>query len=107
MYIDEFEDIPFPALMQLTGECNQGGRVTDGMDRRLIMAILRTYYNPEMFDDEYSLSPSGIYKNPLDGDHESFLTFVTDTMPTFQMPEVFGFHENANITKDLNDTNAL
>lgn len=71
------------------------------------MAILRTYYNPEMFDDEYALSPSGTYKCPPDGDHESFISFVTDGMPAFQMAEVFGFHENACITKDLNDTASL
>lgn len=43
MFLDEFagQDIPFDALKYLTAECNYGGRVTDGKDRRLIVTLLQ------------------------------------------------------------------
>jgi hypothetical protein len=38
--------VPWKALTYCTGECNYGGRVTDGQDRRLIMSIMGRYYSP-------------------------------------------------------------
>jgi dynein heavy chain len=46
MFLDEFEtSVPFDTLKYLTAECNYGGRVTDGKDRRLIITLLEDYYN--------------------------------------------------------------
>ena len=52
MFLSEYDKTPFEALSYLTGECNYGGRVTDGMDRRTLMAILGSLYNESVFDDD-------------------------------------------------------
>lgn len=45
-------EIPFEALIYLTAECNYGGRVTDDKDRRLIITLMRDYYNQQVVDEE-------------------------------------------------------
>jgi dynein heavy chain len=89
----------------LTWACNYGGRVTDGNDRVLIEVILNDIYCKDIFeDDDYKLSPSGIYYAPKHTEYEGYLDYIK-ALPQFPDPEVFGFHENAAITKNQNSTN--
>ena len=97
--------MPFDALKYLTGECNYGGRVTDDKDRRLIMIILEDFYSDKLFDDNHKLSPSGKYFAPPFTEYEGYMEYIKQ-MPQYAEPEVFGFHSNADITKDKNETNA-
>ena len=43
---------------------------------------------------------------PPEGPHASFLDYIS-TLPIFPLPEAFGLHENADITKDLQNTNLM
>ena len=105
MFLNEYPDkVPFDAIKYLTGECNYGGRVTDDKDRRLILCLLDDYYTEKIFDDSYKLSPSGIFYAPKIGDYESYIEYIKN-LPISPTPEVFGLHENADITKDRNETN--
>lgn len=90
----------------MTGQCNYGGRVTDANDRITITTILLDFFNERIFADDYKFSPSGKYYAPKHGDVESYVQYAKD-LPQFPDPEVFGFHENAAITKELNETNNL
>jgi dynein heavy chain len=94
------------ALNYLIGECNYGGRVTDDKDRRYLLCVLADFYNPNVFDPGYSFSPSGTYKAPSDDltDHALILESIM-ALPLTQQPEVFGLHDNADITKDQQETN--
>lgn len=98
--------MPWKALSYLAGECNYGGRVTDNRDRSTLMAVLSLCYTPKIVDDDYKISPSGIYYAPKKGSYESYLKYLK-SLPLIQSPEAFGMHENADISKDLNETNAL
>jgi len=105
MFLNEYpEKVPFDAIKYLTGECNYGGRVTDDKDRRLILCLLDDYYTEKIFDDDYKLSPSGIFYAPKIGDYESYIEYIR-SLPVAPTPEVFGLHDNADITKDRNETN--
>ncbi|KYN33583.1 Dynein heavy chain 3, axonemal [Trachymyrmex septentrionalis] len=100
LFLNDYDEVPFDALIYLAGECNYGGRVTDDKDRRLLNSLLKNFYNPEVIIEiKYSFSPSGIYHMPEDTDYEGCLKYIR-SLPINQMPEVFGLHENADIAKD-------
>ncbi|KAG7262166.1 hypothetical protein CRUP_003828 [Coryphaenoides rupestris] len=87
LFVTEYDEVPFEAITYLTGECNYGGRVTDDWDRRLLMTLLADFYNRDIVTvPRYAFSPSGKY---------------------FAPPEIFGMHENVDISKDLQQTKLL
>ncbi|GAX74205.1 hypothetical protein CEUSTIGMA_g1654.t1 [Chlamydomonas eustigma] len=107
MYIDDNAEIPYDALKYAIGECNYGGRVTDDKDRRLLNTMLARIYRPEIMTEEvFKLSASGTYYTPPEGPHSSYITYI-NSLPTFPLPEAFGLHENADITKDLQQTEGM
>ncbi|MBN3276751.1 DYH12 protein, partial [Polyodon spathula] len=107
LFVKDYEQVPFEAITYLTGECNYGGRVTDDWDRRLLMTILADFYNPEIIDNpRYTFSPSGNYYAPPKSVYEDYIEFIKK-LPLTQHPEVFGMHENVDISKDLQQTRIL
>ncbi|CAM4521786.1 dynein axonemal heavy chain 3 [Lepidochelys kempii] len=106
MFLNEYEEIPFEALTYLTGECNYGGRVTDDKDRRLLLSLLSIVYNKDIEQEKYKLSPEDDYYIPPHGPYQSYIDYLR-SLPITTHPEVFGLHENADITKDNQETNQL
>jgi len=101
IFIDEYpEKVPLDALNYLTGECNYGGRVTEDKDRRLLLVILKDFYCESIFEDnDYKFSPSGFYYAPRHTDLDGYIEYIK-SLPTYPEPEVYGFHDNAAITKN-------
>lgn len=54
----------------------------------------------------HKLSPSGKYTVPYTGSHAEYLEHVA-AWPLSEQPEVFGLHDNATITMDLQRTQRL
>eukprot|EP01135_Chromosphaera_perkinsii_P003458 Nk52_evm27s243 gene=Nk52_evmTU27s243 len=106
MFLNQYDEIQFEALKYLTGHCNYGGRVTDDHDRRTLMCILGQYYSPNILEDGFKLSESGLYVPPPKGTYDSYIEYIR-ALPSNQLPEVFGMHANADITKDQQETNLL
>merc|ERR1719174_202762 len=108
MFLDESpNEVPFKAINYLTGECNYGGRVTEKQDRRLLMMLLADYYCPEALIEGQSLCPEiSSYMVPMIGTRESMLEQIRD-MNLVDPPGVWGFHENANVTREQNETYSM
>ncbi|KAJ3192416.1 Dynein heavy chain 7, axonemal [Irineochytrium annulatum] len=107
MFLNDYAEVPYKALSYLTGECNYGGRVTDDWDRRTLMNILSIFYTPPIIDDPtYKFSPSGVYFAPPKGKYSEYLDYIKQ-LPLNQTPEIFGVHDNGDITKQLTDTKNL
>eukprot|EP00494_Astrolonche_serrata_P028132 UN28397 len=101
-YLDREGDIPFKALRYMCGECNYGGRVTDGTDRKTLMTILNKYYCTDIIDTEYQLADGVEYIMPKDtGDIKGYIDWAKN-LPTVSTAKTFGLHPNADITKNKN-----
>lgn len=105
MFINEYEDVPFAAILYLTGECNYGGRVTDDWDRRALNTILVDYCNTQVINTTNyrfcDISPK--YSVPDRFEYSNFIDAIQD-LPTVPTPNVFGLHMNAGITRDMQST---
>jgi dynein heavy chain len=96
MFLEEQEDIPWDAILWITGQINYGGRVTDANDLRCLMATLSKYMCVENLEDGYIYSDSGKYYAPPFGDIDNYIAYI-DALPLQEGPEVYGLHENADI----------
>jgi len=106
LFIDKYpKDIPLDALRYLTAECNYGGRVTDDKDRRLITTLLLDYYNDDAYEiDNYELSPgNNEYYIPRVATYEDAMMYI-NLLPLNYHPNILGFHANASITMEINDS---
>ncbi|XP_071611851.1 dynein axonemal heavy chain 1 [Heliangelus exortis] len=107
MFLSEYAEVPYKVLKYTAGEINYGGRVTDDWDRRCIMSILEDFYKPEVLIPEFTYSESGIYKQICtSSDLNGYLQYIK-SLPLNDSPELFGLHDNANITFAQNETFAL
>ena len=106
MFLNQYEKVPFEALKYLTGECNFGGRVTDDKDRRLILTLLDDYYTEKIFKDAYKFTELDAYYAPPNGEHQDYVDYIK-SLPDYTPPEVYGFHPNANITKNQNEATSM
>lgn len=106
VYLEEEENVPYMTLRYLAGECNYGGRVTDDKDRRCIMNIVTDFYTPDILDDDYKFSVSGTYYAPVKGGLNSYVEYIK-SLPFSEGPELFGLHDNADITTAISETQNL
>ena len=97
IFLDEQEEIPWEAMLYVTGHINYGGRVTDDWDRVNLISILKIYSCQDILEEGYVFSESGIYYAPPIGTLEQARNYV-ENFPLNEKPEIFGLHENANIT---------
>jgi len=101
--MNDYKTIQWDALLYLTGEITFGGRVTDDWDRRALKCILRKYYCQDILGNKYLLSPNGVYYVPEEEDLYLVKKYI-DTLPYTEDPSVFGMHENANISYQIQET---
>eukprot|EP00163_Fabomonas_tropica_P031149 TRINITY_DN730_c1_g1_i7.p1 TRINITY_DN730_c1_g1~~TRINITY_DN730_c1_g1_i7.p1 ORF type:complete len:4213 (+),score=1156.03 TRINITY_DN730_c1_g1_i7:1002-12641(+) len=106
MILELEDDINWKALRYLTGDIIYGGRVTDDWDRRCLKSILDQFYHADFLVDGFKITKSGVYRVPDEGPQESFLTYIA-SLPVTDPPEVFGLHDNANISYQNQETDRI
>jgi dynein heavy chain len=111
LMIDEQPETPLEALNTIISDVIYGGRVTDAQDVRLTRAVLATYMNAGAVDDpKYSYCPQlddrFRYTPPGEGDIESYRAFIA-TFPIVDRPEIFGLHQNADISFQQKETGSM
>lgn len=106
VFTSNYTQVPFEALDYLIGECNYGGRITDERDRVLIHALMREYFSAKLFENNYCFAGLLEYPLPQISSYEQYLHNI-EKIPLNSKPQVFGFHPNAQISKDINESNEL
>jgi dynein heavy chain len=107
LYVDAYEHVPYKVLQQLASAVNYGGRITDDKDMRTADIIVADFLQPQILESGHKFSKSGLYYSlepNKDAPHDSYIEYI-DQMPLNAEPEVFGMHENANITSAITSTN--
>lgn len=77
--------------------------MTDDKDRRLIITLLRDYYNQQAVDTErfnYGNTEEYVLGAEVDT-YQEFIEYI-EGLPNAGSPELVGLHSNADITKDMN-----
>ncbi|GMI47335.1 hypothetical protein TrCOL_g3071 [Triparma columacea] len=110
-YEDGDEVLPWGSLKYLIGDAMYGGRVSDDMDRRVLVTYLGEYMGDFLFDDcqKFFFSRDGYeYALPEDADGkvETYREYV-ENMPLVNSPAVFGLHPNAEIGYYNNATKGM
>lgn len=80
--------------------------MTDDLDRRCLKSTLRIYYDQAALSNSYSFTSTGIYRSPLEGPHASYVEYIQN-FPTTEGPDLFGMHENANLTFQHQESNKI
>ena len=81
--LNNYEMIPFKALIYLTGECYYGGKVTDDWDRRVLNEILKTFYNEIIIYEDYKFSKVQEYHIPDGMDLDNAIEFIDHVIYLF------------------------
>jgi len=105
-YLNDYENIPWNTLIYMIGDINYGSRVIDEWDRRCLLATLKVFYTPKIFEEGYKFSESGIYHAPLYGTLEEYKTYI-ESSSLINQAEMFGMHYNANLIYQVNESNSL
>ena len=50
LFLETYGEVPMEALVYCTGEANYGGRVTDDIDRILLICLLKKCYGEHILD---------------------------------------------------------
>ena len=104
IYVSESDNVaPWEALRYVTGQCNYGGRVTDAKDRVTLNTLLDHLYCDGTLEDNRTFTESGLWMSPPQGTYDEYVEFVKGLPPT-QLPEAFGLHANADISKDQQES---
>lgn len=98
-FLDNFNYIPYAVLQFLGSKINYGGRVTDKKDKVLIDCLIKIFICEDVVvkGADYKFSNGGLFYCPNATGQDEFLDYLRG-LPIMTPPEVFGLHENCEIT---------
>uniref|UniRef100_UPI00358ECCF5 dynein axonemal heavy chain 8 n=1 Tax=Myxine glutinosa TaxID=7769 RepID=UPI00358ECCF5 len=98
------KNVSWVTIHYMLGEVQYGGRVTDDYDRRLLNCLTRVWFGEKMLDPSFHFFTG--YKIPACKTIVQYIDYI-QTLPMVDSPEVFGLHQNADITYQSNTASEM
>ncbi|KAI0987912.1 hypothetical protein GJ496_006330 [Pomphorhynchus laevis] len=93
--------ISWKALRYMIGEIQYGGRVTDDMDRRLILSYSKLWFKEALLTDRFDFCPpTNIYSIPQSSKMKDILAFISN-LPITDKARIFGLHANSDMSYQI------
>jgi len=107
--------ISWPTLQYMVCEAQYGGKVTDDLDKRMLVSYTMSWITPKSCLDDFVYNPSQpIAKIPGNFQYSVVASesiaecrSFCATLPDIDSPEIFGLHPNADLTYRVKSVNAL
>ncbi|EUD70891.1 hypothetical protein YYG_04015 [Plasmodium vinckei petteri] len=108
--------INWESIHYMLAEVQYGGKVTDDLDRELLLTYVQHYFSEELFKSRPEISdhPNNSNNNPnmvnsLDNNIPRFSEITNfdnfiESLPNIDTPTVLGLHNNAEITYRVNES---
>nr|XP_042899545.1 dynein axonemal heavy chain 5 [Parasteatoda tepidariorum] len=104
-HLDDMETKKGPCwrtIRFMLAEVKYGGRVTDDFDKRLLTTYMNEWFNEKILHHHFEFYPG--YKLPVCNNLRQCLDGIR-RIPADDCPPVFGLHQNADITYQINTAN--
>jgi len=93
--MDPKKGVSWIAVRYMIAEVHYGGRVTDDFDKRLLSTYTSEWFLDQIFTNNFEFYTG--YKIPRSKIIEEIRSNI-ETLPSYDNPECFGLHPNADIT---------
>ncbi|KAL9890241.1 LOW QUALITY PROTEIN: dynein axonemal heavy chain 1 [Glossina fuscipes fuscipes] len=102
--MDPKKGVSWQTLVYMIGEVQYGGRVTDDFDKRLLNTFTAVWFCEGLLSSSFEFYKG--YKVPNTKNLQGFIDYI-NMLPTYDTPEVFGLHSNADITYQINSAKGI
>ncbi|TPP64769.1 Dynein heavy chain 5 axonemal [Fasciola gigantica] len=93
--LDAKKTIEWKCVRYMLGEIQYGGRVTDDFDQRLLNTYCQSWFHEGLFSPDFRFATG--FPVPQFTKLSEILTWINE-LPNTDTPNIFGLHENANIS---------
>lgn len=102
--MDPKKGVSWQTIVYMIGEVQYGGRVTDDFDKRLLNTFTSIWFSENLLSSHFEFYHG--YKVPNTKSLQGFQDYI-NALPTYDTPEVFGLHSNADITYQINSAKGI
>ncbi|ANQ07504.1 Uncharacterized protein PCOAH_00018730 [Plasmodium coatneyi] len=95
--------IDWESIHYMLAEVQYGGKVTDDLDRELLLTYVQHYFSEDLFKMKNETGLENFYNMPKFHEITNFQNFI-EKLPNIDTPSVLDLHNNAEITYRVNES---